>query len=367
MADAAATSPSARHRPPPRRATGPLHWVHRRFFNGAHNVVLTLAIAWALVLIVPDLLAWSVLDAVWTGPGSACRSAGGACWAIVAEKYRLILFGTYPYEEHWRATLAMAIIIVLAVASGFERFWSYGLFAVWVVALGAVFTLMFGGVLGLAPVGTHEWGGLPLTLLIFIGTVVGGLPLAVLLALGRRSELPVVKALCVGLIEITRGVPLITVLFMASLMLPLFMPEGVTVDKLLRAQLGMIIFFAAYAAEIVRGGLQAIPYGQTEAANAVGLTYWQRTRRIILPQALRIVIPPLMNDIIRAFKNTTFVSIVGLFDVLGATSAAIQDPEWVLYAPEAYLFIFALYFVFCFAMSKYSESVERKLATGRNF
>ena len=367
MAGAAITRAPVPRRPAPRRKSGPLQWVRLRFFNGAHNVVLTLLIAWALVLIVPDLLAWAVLDAVWTGPGSACRTAGGACWAIVAEKYRLILFGTYPFDEHWRATAAMVIILALAIVSAFERFWSYGLFAAWVVALVAVLTLMFGGVFGLVPVGTHQWGGLPLTLLIFFGTVVGGLPAAVFLALGRRSELPVVKALCVGVIEIVRGVPLITVLFMASLMLPLFMPEGVTIDKLLRAELGMIVFFAAYAAEIVRGGLQAIPYGQAEAANAIGLTYWQRTRRVILPQALRIVIPPLMNDIIRAFKNTTFVSIVGLFDVLGATSAAIQDPEWVLYAPEAYLFIFALYFVFCFSMSKYSESVERKLSTGRNF
>jgi len=341
--------------------------MHFHLFNGTHNIVLTLLIGWALIMVVPDVLTWAVLDAVWSGPGSACRSASGACWAIVAEKYRLILFGTYPFEEHWRATIAMVIIIALTIFSAFERFWSYRLFATWIVALGIVLTLMFGGVFGLVPVGTYQWGGLPLTLLIFFGAVVGGLPAAVLLALGRRSELPVIKALCVGTIEIVRGVPLITVLFMASLMLPLFMPEGVTIDKLLRAQLGMIVFFAAYAAEIVRGGLQAIPYGQTEAANAIGLTYWQRTRRIILPQALRIVIPPLVNDIIRAFKNTTFVSIVGLFDVLGATSAAIQDPEWIRYAPEAYLFIFALYFVFCFSMSKYSESVERKLSTGRNF
>jgi len=367
MGTVSAAAPSVPRRLPPHRETGPLQWVYRNLFQGAHNVVLTLLIGWALVLTVPHVAAWAVLDAVWSGPGSACRSAGGACWAVVAEKYRLILFGTYPYAEHWRATIAMAIIIVLAIISAFERFWSYRLFATWVLALGVVLTIMFGGVLGLTPVGTHQWGGLPLTFLIFIGTVVGGLPAAVFLALGRRSELPVVKALCVGIIEITRGVPLITVLFMASLMLPLFMPEGVTVDKLMRAQLGMIIFFAAYAAEIVRGGLQAIPQGQTEAANAIGFTYWQRTRRIILPQALRIVIPPLISDIIRAFKNTTFVSIVGLFDVLGATSAAIQDPEWVLYAPEAYLFVFALYFAFCFSMSKYSESIERKLSAGRNF
>ena len=194
-----------------------------------------------------------------------------------------------------------------------------------------------------------------------------GLPIAILLALGRRSGLPVIQALSIGVIEITRGVPLVAVLFIASVMFPLFVPEQLTVDKVLRAQIGMIVFFAAYAAEVVRGGLQAIPRGQYEAADAIGLSYWQTTRRIVLPQALRIVIPALMNDVIRAFKNTTFVSIIGLFDVLGATKAALEDPHWIRYAPEAYLFVFALYFVFCLSMSKYSESVERDLRKGRNF
>ena len=235
-----------------------------------------------------------------------------------------------------------------------------------VAATAAVPVLQLGGVLGLTEIGTHQWGGLPLTLIMFAGTVVGGLPAAILLALGRRSSLPAIKALSVGFIEIVRGVPLITVLFMASLMFPLFVPDNFTVDKFVRAQIGMILFFGAYTAEIIRGGLQAIPRGQYEAADAGGLTYWQKTSRIILPQALRVVLPALMNDIIRAFKNTTLISIIGLFDVLGATSAAIQDPEWVLYALEAYLFIFALYFVFCFSMSKYSEHVEADLKRGRN-
>jgi general L-amino acid transport system permease protein len=202
---------------------------------------------------------------------------------------------------------------------------------------------------------------------LFVGTLVGGLPLAILLALGRRSRLPIIQALSIGVIELVRGVPLVAVLFIASVMFPLFVPEQLTVDKVLRAQIGMIVFFAAYAAEVVRGGLQAIPRGQYEAADAIGLSYWQTTRRIVLPQALRIVIPALMNDIIRAFKNTTFVSIIGIFDVLGATKAALEDPRWIRFAPEAYLFVFALYFVFCLSMSKYSESVERDLRKGRNF
>jgi len=363
-----AVAGSSPRRPPPILQSGPGAWIRTNLFNGVHNTALTLLAAWALFVTIPDLLRWMVLDAVWiTDDSNVCRTAAGACWAVIAEKHRVMLFGTFPYAEHWRGVLVIALIVGLAVVSAFKRFWSYWLFLVWLGGLGVVLTLQLGGIFGLADTGTHEWGGLPLTLIMFAGTVIGGLPLAVFLALGRRSRLPVVKALCVGTIEVTRGVPLITVLFMASLMFPLFVPEELTIDKVLRAQIGMVLFFGAYAAEIIRGGLQAIPRGQYEAAAAAGLSYWQSTGRIVLPQAMRIVIPALMNDIIRAFKNTTFVSIIGLFDVLGATSAALDDPLWVRYAPEAYLFIFALYFCFSFSMSKYSERVERDLAKGRNF
>jgi len=363
----AAAASSPRRRPPARKA-GALLWAKTNLFAGWHNTAFTLLAAWALLVTTPDLLRWAVLDAVWvTDDPSACRAAAGACWAVIAEKHRVMLFGTFPYDQHWRGVLVIAIVIAMAIVSAFKRFWSYALFGAWLVAIALVLVLQLGGVFGLEPTGTHAWGGLPLTLIMFVATVVAGLPMAVLLALGRRSGLPVVKALCIGLIEITRGVPLITVLFMASLMFPLFVPQELTVDKVLRAQIGMILFFGAYGAEVVRGGLQAIPRGQYEAADAAGLAYWQKTRRIILPQALRVVIPALMNDIIRAFKNTTFVSIIGLFDVLGATATALEDPLWVLYAPEAYIFIFVLYFCFCFSMSKYSEHVERDLARGRNF
>lgn len=355
-------------RPPPKREVGLAVWVRRNLFNNWYNSVLTLLAAWALFVTIPALVQWAFIDSVWYADDSkVCREAAGACWAVIAEKYRVMLFGTFPYEEQWRALIAMLVIIGLAIVSALERFWSYYLLGAWVIALIVVLVLMLGGVFGLEPTGTHEWGGLPLTLVLFVGTVVGGLPTAVFLALGRRSDLPAIKAICVGTIEITRGVPLVTILFMASLMFPLFMPEGITIDKLLRAQVGMIIFFGAYAAEVVRGGLQAIPRGQYEAADAIGLTYWQTMRRIVLPQALRIVIPALMNDIIRAFKNTTFVSIIGLFDVLGATATALEDPLWIRYALEAYIFVFILYFVFCFSMSKYSESVEWRLKEGRNF
>lgn len=354
-------------RSPPALERGLFRWLRQNLFNTIGNGALTLLAAWALFVTVPGLIRWAIIDAIWwTDDPKICREAAGACWAVIAEKHRVMLFGTFPYDQHWRGVLAIAIIVGLAIASAFKYFWSYRLFAAWLAATALVLILMLGGIFGLKPVGTHQWGGLPLTLVMFIGTIVGGMPAAVFLALGRRSSLPAIRAVCVGFIEIVRGVPLITVLFMASLMFPLFMPEGVTIDKFIRAQIGMILFFAAYGAEVVRGGLQAIPHGQYEAADTVGLNYWQKTSRIILPQALRVVLPALMNDIIRAFKNTTFVSIIGLFDVLRATSTALQDPLWMLFTIEAYLFIFLLYFVFCFAMSKYSEHIEHDLAKGRN-
>jgi general L-amino acid transport system permease protein len=367
MPEAATATKTTGRRPPPKSARGVLFWIRTNLFSSVYNTIMTLLALWALFVTLPAFIQWAILDSVWyTDDPRACREAAGACWAVVAEKHRVMLFGTFPYDEHWRGVLAIGVIIAMAIISAIKRFWSYKLFLAWLVAFAVVLVLMLGGIFGLAPTGTHEWGGLPLTLILFVGTIVGGLPIAIFLALGRRSQLPAVKAICIAVIEITRGVPLITVLFMASLMFPLFMPEGVNLDKILRAQIAMMIFFAAYGAEIVRGGLQAIPAGQYEAADAIGLTYSQKTRKIILPQALRIVIPALMNDIIRAFKNTTFISIIGLFDVLGATATSLEDPLWVNYAIEAYIFIFVLYFCFCFTMSKYSQGIEKYLNAGRN-
>ena len=355
-------------RAPPIESKSLLGWIHANLFNSVYNAIMTLFAVWAIFVTIPEFFRWAFLDSVWyTKDPMVCREATGACWAVVAEKYSVMLFGTFPYEERWRGILSIAIIIGIAITSGFQRLWSYTLFYAWLVAIAVVLILMLGGIFGLTPTGTHQWGGLPLTLILFVGTIAGGLPMSVFLALGRRSKLPVIKAFCVGIIEITRGVPLIAVLFMASMMFPLFMPEGINFDKVLRAQIAMMIFFAAYGAETVRGGLQAISAGQHEAAEAIGLTYWQKNRKIILPQAIRIVIPALMNEIIRAFKNTTFISIIGLFDILGATTASLQDPLWVSYAIEAYIFIFVLYFCFCFVMSKYSQWVEKYLNIGRRF
>lgn len=368
MLESSAIRKATSHRSPPKYSIGAFGWVRANLFNSVFNSIMTLLAGWAIFVTVPKFIRWAFLDCVWyTKDPTVCHEAAGACWAVIAEKHRVMLFGTFPFEEHWRAVLAIAIIIGLAIISAFQRFWSYKLFGAWLVGIILVLILMLGGIFGLKPTGTHEWGGLPLTLMLFVGTIVGGLPMAVMLALGRRSNLPAIKAICIGVIEITRGLPLLTILFMAAIMFPLFVPEGITIDKVLRAQIAMMIFFAAYGAEIVRGGLQAIPIGQYEAADAIGLTYWQKTRRIILPQAIRIVIPAMMNDIIRAFKNTTFISIIGLFDILGATATSLEDPLWVRYPLEAYIFIFMLYFCFCYTMSKYSQWMEKHLNTGRSF
>lgn len=352
----------------PRGLAAAILWLRRSFFSGPFSTGATILLALLAAWIVPKLVGWALVDAVWrpTSP-EVCRDAAGACWAVIAEKHRLILFGTYPFDQQWRGWLVTGILFALVIASVVPRFWSIKLIVAWVVGLAAALTLQFGGVLGLSYVSTEQWGGLPMTMLLFVGTVIGGLPLAILLALGRRSALPAVRTISIGYIEIVRGIPLVNILFVAALLFPLFMPPGVNFDKLLRAQIGMIVFFAAYAAEVVRGGLQAVPKGQYEAADSLGLGYWKRTRLIVLPQALRIVIPPLLNDVIRAFKNTSLLLIIGLFDILGATRAALEDPNWARYYFEAYLFVAALYFVFCFSMSRYSERMERTLAKGRSY
>ena len=353
-------------RPPPAMARSRLGLLRKRFFDGPFNTVVTLGLLWALFVTLPRLLDWAVFDAVFHAADSAaCRAAAGACWAVVAEKHRVMLFGTFPYEEQWRGMVVVALILGLFIASAFLRHALRRLVAMWVLGMASVLVLMLGGVFGLAPIQTHQWSGLPLTLIMFVGTIAGGIPLGVLLALGRRSSMPIIKGLCVGFIEIVRGLPLVTVLFMASLMFPLFLPDGVNFDKFLRAQVAMTLFFAAYAAEIVRGGLQAIDRGQFEAADAIGLGYRHKMTRVVLPQVARIVLPSMINEVIRAFKNTTFVGIIGLFDVLRATSAAMQDPLWVQFSIEAYLFVFLLYFVMCFAMSKYSRRIEEEMTVRR--
>lgn len=344
----------------------PVGWAKANLFDGWFNTALTLLVLVFLVWAIPPIFRWAVLDAVWgVATPEDCRAATGACWAVITEKYRLILFGRYPYAEQWRPLLGTIVLVVMALMSCDRRSWGKPLLAIWGVGLALFFILMGGGWFGLRPVRSNLWGGLPLTLMLaFIGIALA-FPLAILLALGRRSKLPIISKLSIAYIELIRGVPLITLLFMASFMLPLFMPTGVNIGSILRAQVAIILFAAAYLAEVIRGGLQALPKGQYEAADALALGYWRTQQLIILPQALKIAIPPIVNTFISLFKDTSLVAIVGLTDLVLATRQAIGDPEWRQFFIESYLFIMVIYWIFCFFMSKYSQRLERSLAVDR--
>ncbi len=317
-------------------------------------------------------LRWGIVQAVWTLPpgedSSLCRAAAGhgACWAVVGERFRFILFGPYPYDQQWRPALACLLFGSLYLASAVRAWWTRWLLALWIALPAIAVLLLRGGFAGLTDVPTDLWGGLPLTLVLStVGFAAAILP-AVGLALGRRSRLPALRFLSVGYIELIRGVPFVTFLFMASVMFPLFVPQGFAIDKLIRAQLAFVMVIAAYLAEVIRGGLQAIPAGQYEAASSLGLRYWPTTFRIVLPQAFRMTIPALVNTFIGFFKDTSLVGIIGLFDLLGAAKAVIVDSRWVGFSVEVYLFVAAIYFVFCYAVSRYSRRLETLLtADGR--
>ena len=357
-------------RAPPATTTGTIGWLRVNLFSTWYNTLLTIVLVWFLAELVPPLLNWALFEATLFSaigaddPAAVCREGDGACWAFIAEWWRFILFGRFPYDEHWRPAVAVAVLIGLWVVSCDRRFWNRRLLYLWGAGLPLAFVLMAGGLFGLTEVPAVNWGGLPLTIGLSTFGIGLAFPIGVLLALGRRSNLPVIRVMCVTYIELVRGVPLITVLFMAGLMLPLFLPNWLTIDGLLRAQIGIILFAAAYLAEVVRGGLQSLPRGQYEAADSLGLTYWQKTGLIILPQALRVSIPPLVNTFIGLFKDTSLVFVVSLLDLVGAAKQALTNPAWRGFYQESYFFIAVLFFLFCFSMSKYSQWLEQHLNSG---
>ncbi|MBT9489838.1 MAG: amino acid ABC transporter permease [Rubrivivax sp.] len=346
---------------------GAAHWLKSNLFSTPLNSVITLLMALFLLWSVPKVLGWTVFNAVWGHATVAQCDAvrgQGACWAVVWEKFRFMMFGVYPFEEQWRPAIAIGVMLALLGVSALKRFWTRWLAAIWAVGIAITFWLMGGG-LGLVAVRTEQWGGLPVTLILAIFGIAFAFPLGVLLALGRRSRLPIIRAASVIYIEVVRGVPLITVLFMASVMFALFLPEGVRIDQLLRAQVAIILFVAAYLAEAVRGGLQAVPKGQIEAAEALGLPYWRMMGLVVLPQALRISIPPIVNSFISLFKDTSLVVIIAIYDFAYAVKKSVEtDFAWKKYFIEAFLFSILVYWIFCFAMSQYSQRLERELARG---
>lgn len=354
--------------PPPVKDSGILYWLRKNLFSSVSNSLLTLLAIALLFYSIPPLLNWGIFTASWGGTDpKACEVEGvGACWSFINARFEQFIYGFYPDEEKWRVNCLFALFFGLIAYLIIPNLPKKGLVGVFtIIGLPIIsYILLAGGYFGLNEVPTSNWGGLMLTLVISFVGIVASLPLGVLLALGRRSNMPIIKSICVIFIELWRGVPLITVLFMSSVMFPLFMPEGVSFDKLLRALLGIALFSSAYMAEVVRGGLQAIPKGQIEAAQSLGLNYPKTMIFIVLPQALKVVIPGIVNTFIGLFKDTTLVLIIGLFDFLGIIQAASQDPKWLGYHTEGYVFAALVYFLFCFGMSRYSMHLERKLHTG---
>ena len=349
---------------PPVTDVGIIGWLKTNLFSTWYNSVLTITILALLAWLVPPMFRWAFVDSLWNSSAEACRNIDGACWSVIPHNIRFIILGFFPEGQEWRPILAMALLLGLVIYSKERHRWKKSLMWLWLANLIVMGILMYGGILGMPVVETSQWSGLPLTLLLsFFGMIIA-YPLGILLAIGRRSKMPTIKTMCVVYIEMIRGVPLISMLFMSSIMFPLFLPEGVTIDKVLRALIAIIIFTAAYIAEVVRGGLQAMPRGQFEAADSLGLNYSQTMRLIILPQALKIVIPPSVGILLSAFKDTSLVVIIALYDVLKTTMVTLSNPEWGRYSTELYIFLALLYFIFCYAMSSYSRRLEKELDTG---
>jgi general L-amino acid transport system permease protein len=421
-AGAAGVAPA---RLPPTTDDGAIGWLRKNLFSSWGNAITTILLIAFLVWLVSWFVEWGLLQATFRAEsGQDCARSHGACWALIGEKFRYIFFGSFPYEQHWRPLFAVLTMLAMLLLSSDRRMWNWRLAVVWVAGSFITFLLMFGQIfvpvtlifviallagggaflarrkvaergeriawlaltgigaayvvlrlLGVLPgvsipitpfsyVETGLWGGLPVTMILATYGLAVAFPYGILLALGRRSNLPLIRGLCIGFIELIRGVPLISLLIMASVMLPLFLPSGTNIDKFLRAQVAVILFAGAYIAEIVRGGLQSLPKGQFEAADAMGLNYGQKTAFIVLPQALRVVIPPLINTFIGFFKDTSLVLIIGIFDFLSTANQALVDPVWTGYPGEVYLFAAAVYFCFCYSMSRYSKYLERELNKG---
>lgn len=346
-------------RPAPSSTKGFVHWIRENLFSDITSTVLTLLSFAILYIIIPPLLNWLIIDATWSGTKEQI-SGDGARWIFIYEKFNQFIYGFYPEDQYWRPNLILVLFFVSIFT--FKKLPTIGKFVVIGTFPIVSFILLYGG-LGLEIIPTTKWGGLLLTIVVASVGIVASFPVGILFALGRQSKMPIIKTISVMYIEFIRGVPLITILFMSSVILPLFFPEGMDFDKLLRALIGITLFQAAYIAEVIRGGLQAIPKGQYEAADSMALSYWQSMGLIILPQALKISIPNIVGSFIALFKDTTLVLIIGLFDVLAMVTLTTTDPNWLGFETEGYVFVTFVYWIICFSMSRYAKSIEDRFNT----
>ena len=357
-------------KPAPISTDGAVAWMRDNLFNGVFNTILSLSALALVIFALPPILNWVIFGANWVGGADACRAnPDGACWPFVTARWEQFLYGFYEKSERWRLNILLAMLAVGIALLVWEKTPGRKYIAMFMLIIYPVFAffMMYGSeTLGLPIVDTPQWGGFTLTLVIALSGIVASLPLGIVLALGRRSNMPVISLLCTVFIEFWRGIPLVAVLFMATIMFPLFLPAGVSFDQLLRAVIGVALFASAYMAEVVRGGLQAIPKGQYEGAMALGLPYWKMMRLIILPQALKIVIPGIVNTFIGLFKDTTLVLIIALFDLLGIVQASIADPNWSIRSVPytGYVFVGLVFWLCCYSMARYSRYLEAKLHTG---
>ena len=339
--------------------------LRKRYFSTMGNSVLSLISALVLGAIIWTALSWGVFGAVFTAEGGAeaCHAASGACWSVIAARWRLILFGLYPHEEHWRSGLACFVVVVMTIMSCLPRFWSgKKISVIWIGGFLIFYFLMKGGVFGLSTVDEEKWGGLSLTVFIFLATALLGMPMSIVWALLRRSELPWVSRTTAVIIDSVRSLPLLSILFTFAVVLPFVLPSWAAGDKLYRVIVGSALFFSAYQAEIIRGGMQGVPKGQEEAAKSLGITYWNRISYILLPQAFKNALPATINQFVITFKETSLVIIIGFFEILASGNAAYGTGEWTFAFIEVYAFIAFIYFAFVFSLSRYGAYLERRMA-----
>ncbi len=346
----------------PSNSKGVIHWLKSNLFSTPLNVAMTLLGLAILFWIIPPFVQWAYTDANFSGETRSDCTGDGACWVFVKMKLDLFMYGFYPQEELWRLKSVLGLFVVQLFAFKFfksikHKFISFSIYLI------IAFILINGGIFGLEIVPTDKWGGLMLTIVVAVVGIVFSFPIGIIVAFGRASNLPIIRSVCVTYIEFIRGVPLITILFMSSVILPLFFPEGITFDKLLRALIGITLFQAAYVAEIIRGGLQSISTGQYEAADAIGLSYWQKMLLVILPQALKVAIPNLVGAFISLFQDTTLVLIIGLFDLLAMVRITAADSTWLGMETEGYVFVTIVFWAFCYGMSRYSNKLEKQFNT----